>query len=214
MFLVLCGKSGAGKDTVAKKILERHPDAKMAVSVTSRPMRPGEVEGREYFFVTREEFLKRRDAGDFIESRSFFVNNGGNKEEWFYATPKFEPKEELTIFIKDPAGAKVIKDYCESIEAPFECVLLEVPDTLREERAMERGGFYKAEWDRRMDADAVDFSEEKIAPVVSKVVVNDGRFSLDQIADFCYYAGMHAEKESGSDLFPEIESEDVERNEV
>jgi guanylate kinase len=64
---VITGPSGAGKGTLIKGLLERIPEMEVAVSATTRPRRPGEVDGREYWFLTDDEFTRRVDAGEFLE---------------------------------------------------------------------------------------------------------------------------------------------------
>jgi guanylate kinase len=64
---VITGPSGAGKGTLIKGLLERIAEMEVAVSATTRPRRPGEVDGREYWFLTDEEFTRRVDAGEFLE---------------------------------------------------------------------------------------------------------------------------------------------------
>jgi guanylate kinase len=71
LVFVITGPSGAGKGTLIKRLLERLPELEVAVSATTRPQRPGEVDGREYWFLPEEEFLERVDAGDFLEHVTF-----------------------------------------------------------------------------------------------------------------------------------------------
>jgi guanylate kinase len=61
------GPSGAGKGTLIRKLLERVPELEVTVSATTRDRRPGEEEGREYRFLTPEEFLSGIEADDFLE---------------------------------------------------------------------------------------------------------------------------------------------------
>jgi guanylate kinase len=65
--LVVTGPSGAGKGTLIRELLRRVPDLGVTVSATTRDRRPGEQEGREYWFLTPEEFLARIEAGEFLE---------------------------------------------------------------------------------------------------------------------------------------------------
>ena len=64
---VVTGPSGAGKGTLIKGLLDRVPGIEVAVSATTRPQRPGEVDGREYWFLTEDEFSRREDVGEFLE---------------------------------------------------------------------------------------------------------------------------------------------------
>lgn len=80
LMLVLSSPSGAGKSTIARAILESDPDIAMSVSATTRPMRPGEVEGRDYHFIDRTEFDLMVNRGQFLEHAKVFDN--------YYGTPR------------------------------------------------------------------------------------------------------------------------------
>ena len=67
VLVVLAGTSGAGKGTIGQRLREQDPRLRWSVSWTTRPPRPGEIEGVDYHFVTREEFERLRDAGGFLE---------------------------------------------------------------------------------------------------------------------------------------------------
>jgi guanylate kinase len=69
--IVVTGTSGAGKGTLERAVLPRVPALELAVSATTRERREGEREGREYYFVTREEFQRLLDAGAFLEHVDF-----------------------------------------------------------------------------------------------------------------------------------------------
>jgi guanylate kinase len=64
---VITGTSGAGKGTLERALLERIPELELAVSATTRERRPGEQHGREYWFLSEDEFDRKVDAGDFLE---------------------------------------------------------------------------------------------------------------------------------------------------
>jgi guanylate kinase len=66
--LVLTGPSGAGKGTLVEHIVKQRPDCVFSVSATTRPMRSTEVEGRDYFFISQDEFLQREARGYFLET--------------------------------------------------------------------------------------------------------------------------------------------------
>ncbi len=65
--IILSAPSGAGKTTIARRLLERRTDLGYSVSCTTRPPREGEVDGRDYHFLTDAEFVARRERGDFAE---------------------------------------------------------------------------------------------------------------------------------------------------
>ena len=65
--IVVTGPSGAGKGTLEKELLRRMPELELAVSATTRERRPGEEDGRDYWFLAPDEFERRVDAGEFLE---------------------------------------------------------------------------------------------------------------------------------------------------
>ena len=85
--VVVSGPSGVGKGTIVKTLVKRREDVVESVSCTTRAPREGERHGREYFFLSKEEFLKRVDEGDFLEYDEHFGN--------YYGTPKSFVKEML-----------------------------------------------------------------------------------------------------------------------
>src|SRR3954453_5471684 len=73
--VVISGPSGAGKSPVVRELLTSCPlPLKLSVSATTRKPRRGEVEGEDYFFLTREQFAARRAAGDFLECKEYAGN--------------------------------------------------------------------------------------------------------------------------------------------
>ena len=88
LLVVISGPSGVGKGTVRKALFER-PGHNLvySVSMTTRPKRPGEVDGKDYYFVTKEEFMKNLDQGKFLESAEFVGN--------YYGTPLDKLNENL-----------------------------------------------------------------------------------------------------------------------
>ena len=66
-FLVLSAPSGGGKTTIAKMLLQGREDLGYSVSATTRPMRPGERDGVDYHFLSRDEFVRRQENGEFLE---------------------------------------------------------------------------------------------------------------------------------------------------
>jgi guanylate kinase len=74
---VITGPSGVGKGTLISRLLERVPDLELSVSATTREPRPGEVDGRDYHFLSAEEFDRRIEAEDFLEFATYSGNRYG-----------------------------------------------------------------------------------------------------------------------------------------
>ena len=86
--ILVFGPSGSGKGELMRHALALYPELRFPVSSTTRSIRPGETNGKEYNFVTREEFERERDAGQFLE----WAEYGGN----LYGTPKREVLDAIT----------------------------------------------------------------------------------------------------------------------
>ena len=96
LMLVLSSPSGAGKTTIARKILSCDDNLRMSVSATTRPKRPGEVEGLDYFFVKEEKFRLMANRRELLEHATVFGN--------LYGTPRVPVEESLA------AGRDVLFD--------------------------------------------------------------------------------------------------------
>jgi len=77
LMFVLSSPSGAGKTTLSRLLIDRSPGLRMSVSATTRPMRPGEVEGRDYFFVDKTRFEAMANGGELLEWATVFDNRYG-----------------------------------------------------------------------------------------------------------------------------------------
>lgn len=77
---VISGPSGVGKDAVIERMRERHPDFHYVVTATTRPRRPGEIDGVHYFFMTEEQFKSQLEKDEFLEAAQVYGN--------WYGVPK------------------------------------------------------------------------------------------------------------------------------
>jgi guanylate kinase len=107
LLLVVSGPSGAGKGTICKAFLEKNKNVKLSISATTRSPREGEVEGVNYFFVTKEKFKGMIDNGELLEHAQIYDN--------FYGTPKAAILENLeqgydVLLEIEMQGAKQIKE--------------------------------------------------------------------------------------------------------
>lgn len=106
VLIVLSGPSGAGKGTICKELVTKG-DYCLSVSATTRNPRKGEVEGKNYFFLNKEEFLERIEKNDFLEYAEVYGN--------FYGTPKWKVEKYLedgkdVILEIDIQGALKVKE--------------------------------------------------------------------------------------------------------
>src|SRR3977135_4723912 len=77
LMFVLSSRSGAGKTTLSRLLIERIPGLKMSVSATTRPMRPGEVDGHDYHFIDKTRFESMVKRGELLEWATVFDNRYG-----------------------------------------------------------------------------------------------------------------------------------------
>lgn len=172
--LVLCAPSGAGKTTLAKRLLGEFPDFAFSVSCTTRAPRPGEVEGKDYSFLSPETFIRLRDQGYFAE----WAEVHGN----FYGTPLRQAQETLAsgrdlLFDIDVQGAAQIR---KTLPLAFFIFILPPSRAVLEERLRGRGSESEATIARRM----ANAREEIGASIqFDALIVND---SLEEAyADLC-----------------------------
>jgi guanylate kinase len=89
LFIVISGPSGAGKGTVCKELVKNNPNIWLSISATTREKRINEVNGENYFFITKEEFVDKIENGEFLEYAIVHNNE-------YYGTPKGKINEYLT----------------------------------------------------------------------------------------------------------------------
>jgi guanylate kinase len=87
--IVLTGPSGVGKGTLLRSLLKRHPELYLSVSVTTRQPRPGEVDGKHYYFVSRDKFEQMVTAGELLE----WAEYAGN----YYGTPRLAVEQKIQL---------------------------------------------------------------------------------------------------------------------
>ena len=161
---VVTAPSGTGKTTLLKRLLDADPRLKFSVSFTSRPPRPGEVPGRDYFFVSPEEFRRLRDEGALVEWVEQFGYGYGTSQEWVEET--LAGGDDL-IFDLDPRGARALKE-----RFPQAVLIFVLPPSLAEgeRRLKARGDLTPEELAQRL---AQGRGELKEVPSFDFVVVND-----------------------------------------
>lgn len=181
IFIVM-GKTSSGKDTVYKQVMDRlgatlgEAAPKTVVIYTTRPMRPGETNGVEYFFVTEEQLQSLREQGKVMEERCFHTVHG----PWYYFTVndgQIDLEKSSYLMINTLAGFEMIRNYYsgtaqgkndgpESQEDLVIPIYIEADPKDRLLRYINRESLQKnpnyKEVCRRFLADEEDFSEEKL----------------------------------------------------
>ena len=110
VMVILSSPSGAGKTTITKKIQQKYQNFKISVSHTTRKPRPNEVEGVDYFFVTKEEFEKKKEKNEFYEQAKIFDNYYGTSKK--SVTDILEKKNDI-LFDIDWQGTQQLSKFSE-----------------------------------------------------------------------------------------------------
>lgn len=159
----IMGKSSSGKDTVFKEIKKRLPSLKMIVLYTTRPVREGEENGREYYFTDEKQLHQLKEQGKVIECRTYETIHG----PWSYFTVddgQIDLEKENYLVIGTLESYEKMRTYF--TEEKVIPIYIEVEDGERLQRALTREKEQKqpkyAELCRRFLADTEDFKEENL----------------------------------------------------
>ena len=171
----LLGYSSVGKDTILKQVLKDMDDVKPIISTTTRPMRKGETEGVEYYFIDDTEFFRR--GTDFVEQRIYHTKvkeNGIEKDAtWRYGIERMElEKDDYLIVIVDSVGYKELKNYVGNNK--IVPIFISAPQEELKARALARGDL-EAEVDRRLKDDYERFMDFRVRTVYHEVKNGEGR---------------------------------------
>lgn len=165
LLIVVSGPAGVGKGTVNAALMQKHPEIRMSVSVTTRAPRPGEIEGVHYFFRTKEEFDRMIDEDAFLEYMHVFGMN-------YYGTPKAFVETERNkgnhvILEIDVQGAMKVRSRC-----PDAVLVFIAPPSLKvlKDRLVGRGTETQESIDVRT---ATALEELKKLPDYDYMVIND-----------------------------------------
>lgn len=163
MINFICGRSGSGKDTITNMLLNKHPELVSVVGYTTRPMRPGEIDGKEYHFCKTEDLNWFRDTDNIVEERVYHTAEG----DWYYFTADngFFDLSHNNYLVT--GSLEMYDSYVEYFgEENIKMIYLEVPEKELLERTIERENTKAnpnyAEVCRRFYADSKDFSENNL----------------------------------------------------
>jgi guanylate kinase len=174
---MVAAPSGAGKSSLVGAFLKTHPEWELSISTTTRPPRPAEVHGRDYFFTSQEDFIARRDRHEFLEWAQVHGNYYGTSKDWIERKLAAHCNVILEI---DWQGARQIRQLFARQTPPPASLFILPPsvDTL-EERLRTRGQDSDAVIAARLAAATEEISH---APEFDYVIINQ-HFS-DALAEF------------------------------
>ncbi len=160
---VFMGKSASGKDTLYRLVRERHPELRPVIPYTTRPIRAGERQGAEYYFVSEAKMEQMKERGQIVECRCYQTVKG----PWYYFTAEDGQidfaKGDFVLISTLEGYEKLRLFYGEEKVVPL---YIEVDDVLRMERSLARERQQEnpcvAEVCRRFLADEEDFSEKNL----------------------------------------------------
>ena len=111
--IILSGFSGAGKGTIVRRLLETHDNYALSISATTRAPREGETHGKEYFFLTREEFERRIACGALLEYAEYVGNYYGTPRD--YVESQLEQGKDVILEIEMQGALKVKQVFPEAV---------------------------------------------------------------------------------------------------
>ena len=155
--IVITGKSSSGKDSLQNHLVSNY-DFINLVSHTTRPPRPNESNGYDYYFINKEDFINMNNKDLFVETREYRVNTENGNDIWYYGLSKSELDVTTIlnkIVILDLKGMKELAEYV-GRDNLF-VVYLDCDSDTRIDRMIERGGMTDEEISRRFRADELDF---------------------------------------------------------
>lgn len=165
--LVISGFSGAGKDTVAKLIIEQNSNYNFVISHSTRPMRPGESQGDPYYFISDNEMCTMAFNKELIEGRCYKSIYGN----WFYAAHKDQIKQDKQyVVVLDVLGHREFKKHFGNRVIS---IFIHVDDNTRLERAKSREDFNIDEWNRRLNDDNEQFPPSIITAEYDYIIDNN-----------------------------------------
>ena len=155
-FTIIAGKSASGKDTILQQIL-KISTCKPIVSTTSRPKRDNEQEGKDYYYISKDEFIDLIEENAFIEYRKYNTLVNGEKDTWYYGIRKNNKYlDNVHIVVLDFEGARSFINHYGADNCKL-CYIY-CDDDKRKQRAMNRPNFDETEWNRRSEDDAKKLS--------------------------------------------------------
>jgi guanylate kinase len=185
---VITGPSGAGKGTLIKALLERRSDLALAVSATTRARRAGEVDGRDYYFLSEQDFLARVERGEFLEHVVYFSGRYGTLRSEIERI--FAAGQSCVLELETVGARKVHETSDDAVTIFIAAPSFEELERRLRERATESSGVIEERLEvarRQMEEaglfahvvvnDDVERAVEELDAIVTKALTATGRLS-------------------------------------
>jgi guanylate kinase len=166
---VLTGTSGGGKSTLAKLLVERVPELELAISATTRPMRPGEEDGRDYWFLSDAEFDSEQEQGGFLEWVELPWGEGYRSGTLWKELERITGEGRSPVLEIETNGALAVRD---RVPAAVTIFVTAPSREERERRLRLRATESEGEIDERLD---IAERQLALAPEFDHTIVNDDR---------------------------------------
>jgi len=166
---VLTGTSGEGKSTLAKLLVERVPELELAISATTRPKRPAEQDGRDYWFLTDAEFDERLEEGGFLEWVELPWGEGYRSGTLWSELERITGEGRSPVLEIETGGALAVRD---RVPAAVTIFVTAPSRQERERRRRSRATESEGEIDERLD---IAERQLELAPEFDHTLVNDDR---------------------------------------
>jgi len=176
--IVFSAPSGSGKTTIVRNVLEDYKDFVFSISVTTRCKRAAEKNGVDYFFISEEEFIKKIEAGDFVEWEKFY--------DYYYGTLKSTIDENInngltTVFEVDVKGALSIKKVY-----PDAVLIFIAPPSIEElkKRLINRNTETKEDLEKRISRAEMELSfKDKFDYTVTNINLDEAKKEVKKIIE-------------------------------
>ena len=183
---IVCAPSGAGKTSLVAELLKADRQVRLSVSYTTRPPRPGEVDGVDYHFVSRKTFMQMSERGDFLESAEVHGNHYGTSKDWIAGERAggsdilleidWQGAQQVRSLISDTIGIFVLPPSFDTLVSRLNTRAQDAPDViaLRLSAAREEIG-HVAEFDYVIINDKFEVAVQDLIAIVRAQRLRRGR---------------------------------------
>lgn len=171
---ILIGRSCSGKTTLLNYIIQKY-DLHVAVSFTTRERRESEIDGKDYYFLTLEEYERKKKNNELMESIEYNGNYYGLMQESFDLS-----KDNITVVVKE--GLEQLKENLDKIPFEIKVIKIDAPDEIIIERFKER--VTRGETDEETFKKRFKFDKEAFKNIEYDYLINSEFFLIDAIMDY------------------------------